>query len=123
MLETVLTISPDNAAARLQLIQTVWNEKDFDKVIELSRQALDYNPDEMAFYYFLGLAYVQKDDDDNALEVFRKGVSQIDDESNPDIVSDFMPSWATSFTARGRNRKPMPLMTVACSGRTTTSAV
>lgn len=89
VLETVLAISPDNAAARLQLIQTMWNEKDFDKVIELSRQALDYNPDEMAFYYFLGLAYVQKDDDDNALDVFRKGVSQIDDESNPDIVSDF----------------------------------
>lgn len=89
VLETVLDISPDNAGARLQLIQNVWEKKDFDRVIEISRQALDYNPDVMAFYYFLGLAYVQKDDDDSALEAFRKGVSQINDTSNPDIVSDF----------------------------------
>lgn len=105
VLETVLTISPDNAAARLQLIQTVWNEKDFDKVIELSRQALDYNPDEMAFYYFLGLAYVQKDDDDNALEVFRKGVSQIDDESNPDIVSDFYAIMGDILYSKGQEQE------------------
>ena len=89
VLETVLAISPDNAAARLQLIQAEWGKQDFGRVAELSRQALDYNPDEMAFYYFLGLAYVQKDDDDKALDVLRKGVSQIDGQSNKDLVSDF----------------------------------
>ena len=89
VLETVLAISPDNVAARLQLIQAKWGAQDFDSVIELSRRALDYNPDEMAFYFFLGLGYVQKDDDDSALEVLRRGVTQIDDQSNPDLVSDF----------------------------------
>ncbi len=88
-LEGVLAISPDNSAARFQLLQTVWMEQDFDRVVEIARQGLDYNPDEMAFYYFLGLAYVQKDDDDNALDALRRGVSQIDDQSNPDLVSDF----------------------------------
>ena len=89
VLETVLAISPDNVAARLQLIQAEWNKQDFDRVIELSNQALDYSPDELAFYYFLGFAYIQKDDDDSALEVLRRGVSQINDQSNPSIVSDF----------------------------------
>ena len=89
VLEMVLAISPDNAGARLQLIQTEWNRQDFDRVAELSRQAIDYNPDEMAFYYFLGLAYVQKDDDDSALEALRRGVSQINSQSNKDLVSDF----------------------------------
>lgn len=89
VLETVLAISPDNAGARLQLIQAEWNEQDFDRVAELSRQAIDYNPEEMAFYYFLGLAYVQKDDDDSALEALRRGVSQINQQSNKDLVSDF----------------------------------
>ncbi len=88
-LETVLAISPDNAGARLQLIQAEWGEQDFDRVAELSRQAIDYNPDEMAFYYFLGLAYVQKDDDDNALDALRRGVSQINNQSNKELVSDF----------------------------------
>lgn len=89
VLESVLAISPDNVAARLQLIQAEWNKQDFDRVIELSRQALDYNPDELAFYYFLGFAYIQKDDDDSALDVLRRGVSQINDQSNPSLVSDF----------------------------------
>lgn len=89
ILETVLAISPDNAGARLQLIQAEWGEQDFDRVAELSRQAIDYNPDELAFYYFLGLAYVQKDDDDSALDALRRGVSQITKQSNKDLVSDF----------------------------------
>lgn len=88
-LENVLAISPDNSAARFQLLQIVWSEQDYDRVVELSRQGLDYNPDEMVFYYFLGLAYIQKDDDDSALDVFRRGVSQIDDQSSPALVSDF----------------------------------
>lgn len=89
VLETVLAISPDNAGARLQLIQAEWGEQDFERVAELSRQAIDYNPDELAFYYFLGLAYVQKDDDDSALDALRRGVSQINKQSNKDLVSDF----------------------------------
>ena len=89
VLETVLAISPDNTAARLQLIQAKWGEQDFDSVIELSRQALDYTPDEIAFYYFLGLAYIQKDDDDSALEVLRKGVGRASEESSASLVSDF----------------------------------
>lgn len=89
VLETVLAISPDNVAARLQLIQAEWNKQDFDRVIKLSNQALDYSPNELAFYYFLGFAYIQKDDDDSALEVLRRGVSQINDQSNPSLVSDF----------------------------------
>ena len=89
ILETVLAISPDNAGARLQLIQAEWGKQDFDRVAELSRQAIDYNPDELAFYYFLGLAYVQKDDDDSALDALRRGVSQINKQSNKDLVSDF----------------------------------
>lgn len=89
ILETVLAISPDNAGARLQLIQAEWGKQDFDRVAELSRQAIDYNPDELAFYYFLGLAYVQKDDDDSALDALRRGVSQITKQSNKDLVSDF----------------------------------
>ena len=88
-LEQVLAISPDNVGARVQLIQAVWARQDFKKVVELSRRALDYNPDEMVFYYFLGLAYVQEDEKDKALDVIKKGVSLVDDNSDPGVVSDF----------------------------------
>lgn len=88
-LKHVLEISPDNAGARLQLIQAEWPKKNWDEIIALSKPAQQYNPDEMAFYYFMGLAYYQKDDHDKALDTFRRGVGEINSQSNPDIVSDF----------------------------------
>ncbi len=87
-LEKVLEIAPDNVSARLQLIQAKWAEQDYDEVISLSRGAIDYNPDEIAFYYFLGLAYMQKDDDKDALETMRRGISVADEDSSPSLVSD-----------------------------------
>ncbi len=88
-LKLVLEINPNNKSAWIQLIQTVWDKQDYDEVVRLSQQAIDYNPDEMAFFYFLGLAYVQKDEDDNALDTFKKGVTMADDDSDASLVSDF----------------------------------
>lgn len=84
-----LAVEPDNTMARLEIIQNLWPHKRWDDVIRLSREGTQYNPDDMAFYYFLGLAYFQTDRDDDALEAFRRGVGEINDKSNPDIVSDF----------------------------------
>ena len=67
VLEKVLEMSPDHAAARLQLVSYAWQAEDRDRVIELCKAARQYNPDEMAFYYYQGIAYYQKDDLDNAL--------------------------------------------------------
>lgn len=89
MLETVLRIAPDNAAARLQLVGYAWDRKDHDEVIALCQEARQYNPEEMAFYYYQGMAYYQKEDQDNALSAFQNGIGVITPESNPDIVSDF----------------------------------
>lgn len=87
-LENVLRIEPDNKNARLSLIQTIWGDRDDDRIIQICKPALEYNPDEMAFYYFLGFAYIQKDEDDKAYDVFRRGVQQAKDTSQPELVSD-----------------------------------
>ena len=89
MLQTVLSIEPDNAAARLQLVGFAWDAKDFDRVIALCQDARQYNPEEMAFYYYQGMAFYQKDERDNALSAFQNGIGVITQDSNPDIVSDF----------------------------------
>ena len=88
-LQRVLDIEPDNVAARLQLIQSAWNHQDWPRVIALSEPAVQLNPEEMVFYYYLGLAHFQQDQHDEALDAFRRGVGEITSESNPDIVSDF----------------------------------
>ena len=89
MYERVLQIAPDNSYARLQLVASAWDKDQLDKVIELCKAARQYNPDDMAFYYYQGFAYYRQDDVDNALDAFQNGVSVITEQSNPDLASDF----------------------------------
>ena len=89
MLQTVLRIAPDNAAARLQLVSFAWSREDHDEVISLCQEARQYNPEEMAFYYYQGISYYQREQRDKALETFQNGIGVITPESNPAIVSDF----------------------------------
>lgn len=89
VLEQVLAIEPDNAGARLQLVSFAWNDGNNERVIALCKEARQYNPDEMAFYYYQGMTYYKMDDKDQALSAFQNGIGVINDESNPDIVSDF----------------------------------
>lgn len=87
--EHTLTFEPDNNLARIKLIQDKWEKKKWDEVIALSTAGTQYNPDDMTFYYFLGLAYFQKDDDDHALDALKRGADEIDDHADPDMASDF----------------------------------
>ena len=101
--EKAIEVEPDNSRARVALIQNIWDTQDYDKVIAICRPAIEYNPDEMAFYYFQGMAQFQKHDSDAALETFRKGVGQIKPDSNPGIVSDFYAIMGDILHEKGRN--------------------
>lgn len=87
-LNRILEIEPDNKGARIELIRTLWDKEDKDELIKICKPAVEYCPDEMVFYYFLGFAYIQKEEDEKALDIFRKGVAQATDTSEPSIVSD-----------------------------------
>lgn len=87
--EQAIAIEPDNSRARIALIQNIWKEEQYDKVISISRPAQEYNPEEMIFYYFEGFVQYMKKENDAALQTFKKGVAQIKPDSDPNIVSDF----------------------------------
>jgi len=87
--EQAIAIEPDNSRARIALIQNIWKEEQYDKVISISRPAQEYDPEEMVFYYFEGFAQYMKKENDAALQTFKKGVAQIKPDSDPNIVSDF----------------------------------
>jgi tetratricopeptide (TPR) repeat protein len=105
VLEQALEIAPDNAAARLQLVSYAWQAEDRDRVIALCRDARQYNPDEMAFYYYQGIAYYQKDQLDNALNAFQNGIDVITDQSDPAIVSDFYAVMGDIMHQKGMDRE------------------
>jgi tetratricopeptide (TPR) repeat protein len=88
-LQQVLLLAPDRASARMHLVQMAWEADDNDRIISLCQAAREYNPEEMAFYYYQGMAYYRQDDTDHALEAFQNGINVITEESSPVIVSDF----------------------------------
>ena len=89
VLTKALDIAPANSAARLQLIGYAWEADDMTRVISLCQDARQYNPDEMAFYYYQGVAYYRRDSLDAALSSFKNGIGVIKEDSDPAIVSDF----------------------------------
>lgn len=105
LLERVLAIAPDNAGARLQLVNDAWINDSLDRVIELCQTARQYNPDEMAFYYYQGMAYYRKNDNDNALNAFQNGISVINDKSDPAIVSDFYAVLGDLLYQKGKEKE------------------
>ncbi len=87
-LHRVLSIAPDRVTARLQLLQWEVRRENLDGIIALCEPAIVYNPSEIAFTYYLGIAHYQRGDTLQALDAFRRGLSHIDTHSDADIVSD-----------------------------------
>lgn len=101
----VLDIAPDNAQARLQLVQNLWNQKKYDEVISMTDQAQAYNPEEMVFYYFGGMAHYMKGDEDATLVTFRKALGQVNEKSSPDLVSDLYMIMGDILNKKGQEKE------------------
>ena len=101
----VLQLAPEQASARLRLVQQAWDDEDNDAVISLCNEARQYNPEEMVFYYYQGMAYYRQEDKDNALEAFRNGINVINEQSMPEIVSDFYAVMGDLLHQKGRERE------------------
>lgn len=84
----LLAIQPDNAAARVQLIQDKWPSQNWKEIATLSEPGMLYNPNEVAFYFFTGLSRYYLKDDDGALDALKRGTAEINDQSNSDLVAD-----------------------------------
>lgn len=88
-LHQVLSIDPENTPARLQLLSFALSEQNMEEVVAISLPAMEYTPNVLEFYYYGGLGYYQLDKKEEALEIFKRGVSQVDEKDDKNIVSDF----------------------------------
>lgn len=89
VLNHILSIEPDNTAARLQLLSYAVKREDYEQAIAICKPALEYNPEVIEFYYYLGLSYYQADKKEEALDTFLKGLDQIDADSDKEVISRF----------------------------------
>lgn len=87
-----LSFEPDNLSARLTLAQNKWEEKKWDEVVDLCDKGIQYTPEELTYYYFMALAYIQLDKDQKAYEACKRGLNEIDlskaDEPERNMASD-----------------------------------
>ena len=85
----VLELDPENKPARMVLMSYAIQANDLDEVIRVAVPAMQYNPDVLDFYYYLGLAYYQKDEPKKALAVFIRGERQMSKEVPKSMASDY----------------------------------
>lgn len=88
VLHQILDIDPENTPARLQLLQYAVSVQNMDSIIAICTPALEYTPKSLEFYYYLGMAYHEKKDIDKAVDVFQKGVNQVDSTTDKALASD-----------------------------------
>lgn len=87
-LAQLIQLQPDNADARVQLIQDKWASQDWKEIAALSEPGMLYNPDFLPFYFFTGLSRYYLKDDKGALDALRKCTAFINDQSNTAIVAE-----------------------------------
>lgn len=88
VLYNIIRKEPEDAGTRLQLLQYEIGRKNNDAIVDLCRQALQYTPEEITFYYFLGVILYQQDKEDEAINVLQKGTSHAKTDSDHSLVSD-----------------------------------
>ena len=87
-----LTFAPDNLSARLSLAQSKWEQKKWSEVVDLCDKGIQYTPEELTYYYFMTLAYIQQDDNPKAYATCKRGLNEVDlskaDEAERNMASD-----------------------------------
>ena len=104
-LTELIDLQPDNAAARLQLIQDKWGSDNWKEISKLSEPGMLYNPNEMAFYFFTGLSRYYLKDDDGALDALKRGTAEINADSNPELVADLYSIMGEIYHNKGLNKQ------------------
>lgn len=84
----MIEAEPDHVQARLQLLAYAARRNNMEEVVEICSAALDYTPEILDFYYYMGIALYQTGHPDEAMNTYRKALAQVGDDSNAELVSD-----------------------------------
>lgn len=87
-LTQLLTFSPNNKASRIQLLQNLLEEKKWQQVLDIAQKGLDYDANEITFYYLKSIAYLQKDQFNEVIKTIQTGMKHLPKEANSNLVSD-----------------------------------
>ncbi len=88
VLQKILVVEPESQMARSQLLSYAIQTNDADSVIAVAKPAVDYGIDDPMFYYFLGIAYAQKDRYTDIIDVLKQGLAKAKEDTSIDIIAN-----------------------------------
>ncbi len=88
VLQKILVVEPESQMARSQLLSYAIQTNDADSVIAVAKPAVDYGIDDPMFYYFLGIAYAQKDRYSEIIDVLKQGLAKAKEDTSIDIIAN-----------------------------------
>lgn len=89
VLEHILQLDPTNTAARMTLLGNAIRKNDYEWVIRICKPGIEVSPQTIEFYFYLGIAYYQEKQYDEALATYQEALKHVTDQTDKAIISDF----------------------------------
>lgn len=105
VLRQVLQIDPTNTAARMMLLGEAVRKEDYADVINLCEAGVEANPEMLEFYYYLAIAYNQAERIDDVINICRRALTQVTDNSKKEVVSDFYTILGDAYHTKDLNEE------------------
>lgn len=87
-LRDILQIDPGNKEALSELLEYYSKKSDYAALEEICRQGINYDPEGLAYYYFLTITLINQDKQADAAVTLRQGIERRRAETNPAILAD-----------------------------------
>ncbi len=88
VLRQMLSIDPECDMARELLMSYAVDDNDTLQIIDLCRPMVECSSDNIAYYYYLGIAYFMADSADLAVKTLDKGLAKVNDDTNLQVVAN-----------------------------------
>ena len=105
VMEKILEAAPDNKRARLVKLQALVTRQDVAQVAAFCRESQLYCPDELPFYYYEASAHLQLGDNKQAIEALQRGVKQIKDSDDTQLVAEYYGMLGDLLHEEGRDEE------------------
>lgn len=89
VLEHILRLDPTNTGARMTLLGIAIRKNDYDWVIRICKPGTEVTPDVIEFYFYIGIAYYQGNQYEEALAAFTEALNHVTEDTDKNVISDF----------------------------------
>lgn len=123
ILNKILSLEPDNRAARMQKLEYAIERNSYPEIIAECDTAIMYHPDMLELYYFRGLSCFFLGHKEEAVETYRQGVEKCAPETSSNFISDVYAAMGDIYHDMGKNDEAMQAYEASLSYNSTNIVV